>query len=72
MSAEDISKIPEEILNKICFDRGIDLDKSQREKVEDLRLWLSISNLRNVPPSLLLITRINDFAGEIVQNDEDE
>lgn len=47
------------------------MDKSRREKIEDLRLWLSISNLRNVPHSLLLITRVNDFAKEILKNDED-
>jgi hypothetical protein len=27
--------------------------------------------LRNVPNSLLLITRVNDFAGETFENDED-
>ena len=59
------------MLSQICFDRGIDLDKTRREKIEDLRLWLSISNLRNVPHSLLLITRVNDFAKEILKNDED-
>lgn len=71
LSAEDVSKIPDDILSRICFDRGIDLDKSHREQVEDLRLWLSISNLRNVPHTLLLITRVNDFAGEDILNDED-
>lgn len=71
LSAEDISKISDEVLSQICFDRGIDLDKTRREKIEDLRLWLSISNLRNVPHSLLLITRVNDFAKEILKNDED-
>jgi len=35
-------------------------------------LWLSISNLRNVPHSLLLIARINDFASESFAIDEDE
>lgn len=55
----------------MCFDRGIDLSQTRAEKLEDLRLWLSISNLMNVPHSLLLITRVNDFAGEILKNDED-
>ena len=72
LSAEDISKIHENILAKICLDRGIDLDKSKREQVEDLRLWLSISNLRNVPHSLLLISRVSDFTKDLIINDEDE
>jgi len=71
LSMEDMSQIPENTLAKICFDRGIDLDKSHREQVEDLRLWLSISNLRNVPHSLLLITRVQDFSRDVIENDED-
>jgi len=31
LSFEDISQIPDAILQKICFDRAIDLDKSRRE-----------------------------------------
>jgi len=71
LSMEDMSQIPENTLAKICFDRGIDLEKSHREQVEDLRLWLSISNLRNVPHSLLLITRVQDFSKDVIENDED-
>ena len=48
------------------------MDKSKREQVEDLRLWLSISNLRNVPHSLLLISRAIDFAKDSIIHDEDE
>lgn len=71
LSLEDISEIPPNILAKICFDRGIDLDKSQREQVEDLRLWLSISNLRNVPHSLLLMHRVLDFTRDSIIDDEE-
>jgi hypothetical protein len=72
ISAEDLHSLPEAELDRICFDRGINIDQTQREQIEDLRLWLSISNLRNVPHSLLLIARINDFASESFAIDEDE
>lgn len=72
LSNEDISKIPEDTLDRICFDRGIDIDMTNREQIEDLRLWLSISNLTNVPHSLLLTTRVNDFASENYVIDENE
>lgn len=64
LSAEDVSELPDDILEQICFDRGIDISESHREQIEDLRLWLSISNLRNVPDSLLIITRVHEFHGE--------
>jgi hypothetical protein len=72
LSNEDISKIPEDTLDRICFDRGIDIDMTNREQIEDLRLWLSISNLINVPHSLLLTTRVNDFASENYAIDDNE
>jgi hypothetical protein len=41
--------------------------------MKDLKLWLSISNLRNVPHSLLLYSRIADYASEdIFEIDQDE
>ena len=40
--------------------------------MKDLKLWMSISNLRNVPHSLLLYTRIIDFSEDIFQISEDE
>lgn len=70
LSAEDVSELPDDILEKICFDRGIDISESHREQIEDLRLWLSISNLRNVPDSLLIITRVHEFHGEHFYTDE--
>lgn len=35
-------------------------------------MWLSISNQRNVPHSLLLYTRINDFTNDLFEMDADE
>ena len=72
LRAEDVHLFPEEELDRICFNRAINIDQTHREKVEDLRLWLSISNLRNVPHSLLLIARINDYTSEIFAVDDDE
>jgi hypothetical protein len=41
--------------------------------MKDLKLWLSISNLRNVPHSLLLYSRIQDYSSEdIFEIGEDE
>jgi len=43
--------------------------------MKDLKLWMSISNLRNVPHSLLLYSRIADYASEDmfeISDDEDE
>jgi hypothetical protein len=59
---EKIDDIDEEVFNKICFRRGIDIqNQTKLQEIEDLKLWLSISNQQNVPPSLLLMTRIHDF-----------
>jgi hypothetical protein len=40
--------------------------------MKDLKLWLSISNLRNVPNSLLLYSRIADYADDLFEISEDE
>jgi len=40
--------------------------------MKDLRLWLSVSNLRNVPDSLLLFTRIHDYASDMFEVSDDE
>ena len=40
---------------------------SLKEKKDDLKLWLSISNQRNVPHSLLLFIRINDFINDVFE-----
>jgi hypothetical protein len=40
--------------------------------MKDLKLWLSISNLRNVPHSLLLYSRIADYAEDLFEISEDE
>lgn len=41
--------------------RGININGSRSERLSDLKLWLSISNKRNVPHSLMLVVRLHDF-----------
>jgi hypothetical protein len=76
MSFEQVEKFSEDELNLICFRRGIEIQsKSYDQKMKDLKLWMSISNLRNVPHSLLLYSRIADYASEDlfeISEDEDE
>ncbi len=56
----------------MCFMRGIDISNlPMQKKVKDLKLWLSISNLRNVPHSLLLYSRIEDYASDMFEISED-
>ena len=74
MSFEQIDKFNEEELNFICYRRGIEIqNKTYDQKVKDLKLWIAISNLRNVPHSLLLYSRLADYASQdIFQIDENE
>jgi hypothetical protein len=66
MSFEQIDSLTEEELNFICYRRGIEIqDMSYESKMKDLKLWMSISNLRNVPHSLLLYSRIADYADNL-------
>jgi len=49
-------------LEMICYRRGIFTeDRNKADLVRDLRIWLSISCMANVPNSLLFFTRIVDF-----------
>lgn len=76
MSFEHVEKFSDEMLDFICYRRGIEINnKTYDQKMKDLKLWLSISNLRNVPHSLLLYSRIADYASEDlfeISEDEDE
>ena len=64
ISFERVEEFTLEELNTICFRRGIDIQQDNDKKMKDLKLWLSISNLRNVPHSLLLYSRVEDFADD--------
>lgn len=75
MSFEQIDKFDEGQIDKLCYMRGIQIDdKTQEQKLKDLKLWMSISNLRNVPHTLLLYSRITEFSEDLFQiyADEDE
>ena len=73
LSFDSLDSFTEDQVDAICFRRGIEIDKQTlKEKKEDLKLWLSISNQRNVPNSLLLLSRVNDFMNDLFEIDEDE
>lgn len=66
MSFEKLENMSEDELNSLSYRRGIEIqDKSYESKMKDLKLWMSISNLRNVPHSLLLYSRIADYADDL-------
>ncbi len=73
ISFERLDLFSEDEIDAMCFMRGIDItDLPLQKKVKDLKLWLSISNLRNVPHSLLLYSRIEDYAADMFEISEDE
>ena len=52
---KNLENYSEEEINQMCICRGIEFDKKTlNEKHKDLKLWIVLSNLRNVPNSLLL------------------
>jgi hypothetical protein len=61
LSFEQVDNFSEDELDRVCIERGITVDgSSYKAKMKDLKLWMAISNLRNVPHSLLLYSRIHD------------
>lgn len=69
---ENIDEVSEEMLKKICFARGININQPRKGLLEDLKLWLSISMKSNIPHTLLLLIRIHDFNQDQFKVDEDE
>mmetsp|Transcript_18719 Transcript_18719/g.25297 ORF Transcript_18719/g.25297 Transcript_18719/m.25297 type:complete len:116 (+) Transcript_18719:1387-1734(+) len=72
LDLEDIDNYSDEQLTKVCFQRGININQSRGEQLGDLKLWLSISNKRNVPHILMLVIRLHDFHTNRFQVDQDE
>ena len=72
LNFEDLDELPEDLIDKICYKRGINLNQTLHEQKEDLKLWLSISNQSNVPHSLLLVARALDFKGNMFSIKDDE
>ena len=72
-SFDNLMEFSDEEIDKLCFNRGIDIDNQDRKgKIDDLKLWLSISNQRNVPHSLLLYARIQEFTNDQFRVDDEE
>jgi hypothetical protein len=72
-SFKNLDNITDEDLDQICFRRGIEINnQTRKEKIKDFKLWLSISNQRNVPSSLLLYTRVNDYTNHLFEIDDSE
>ena len=73
LSLANLERYEEAQINQICFRRGIDIDQnSLKERINDIKLWLSISNQRNVPHSLLVFTRAQDYTAEMFEISDDE
>lgn len=73
LSFDMLDGFTEDEIDAICFKRGIEIDNNNlKEKLSDLKLWLSISNQRNVPHTLLLYTRIHDFTHDAFEISDDE
>ena len=50
------------VLERVCFERGIEFqDVTRQMKLHDLKVWLTISNLKNVDHTLCLLTRVFDY-----------
>ncbi len=48
------------------------IGRTKEEKIKNMKVWLSISNLNNVPDVLLLLAMIVDFAEESFETSEQE
>lgn len=72
LDAEDIDSYTNDQLAKVCFARGININSTRSQQLKDLKLWLSISNKRNISHSLLLIIRLRDFNNDAFEIDNNE
>jgi len=59
----EIEEMDEATLNRVCFERAIPISILNRnQKIRELKKWSTLSNLRNVPDTLLILCRIIKFA----------
>lgn len=71
ISYQNLEAMEEEQIDFLCMERGIQvLGRKQEQKIKNLKVWLSISNLNNVPDSLLLMAMIVDFAEDSFETTE--
>lgn len=61
LNFEDLEQMTDEELVTFCFKRGINVEQNNKAMLGDLKLWMSISNLRDVPSSLLLFAMVREF-----------
>jgi hypothetical protein len=61
-----INSLPDRKLDRILAERGIEItNRSRDKKIKDYKMWQAISNLNNVPDSLLIFCRLNEFANDL-------
>lgn len=66
LSMEQLANFDENKLDNILIERGIEIiNRSKELKLKDYKMWQAISNLNNVPDSLLIFCRLHDFADEL-------
>lgn len=66
LSMEKVSNFTDARLDSILIERGIEiLNKPRDKKLKDYKMWQAISNLNNVPDSLLIFCRLNEFAEDL-------
>jgi hypothetical protein len=63
---EKAESLEESKLDSICIERGIEIVNRPKEaKLKDYKMWQAISNLNNVPDTLLIFCRLNEFADDL-------
>jgi LETM1 and EF-hand domain-containing protein 1 len=60
---QEIENMDDPTLNRVCFERGIPISIFTRnQKLRELKKWHTLSNLKNVPDTLLLYCRLIKFS----------
>ena len=60
---EEIEELDEATLNRLCFERSIPISILNRnQKLRELKKWHTLSNLKNVPDTLLIYCRVIKFS----------
>ena len=77
LSMEAVNSFPESKLDSILIERGIEItNRTKEQKLKDYKMWQAISNLNNVPDTLLIYCRLLEFAEDLyktnhIENEED-
>lgn len=66
LSMEKMSNFEEYKIDSILIERGIEIEnKTKKHKLNDYKLWQTVSNLNNVPDTMLVYFRLNQFAEDL-------